>query len=112
MKNTSPLPGNAVRGSSTGRPIMALLDQLGRRWTLRVIWELQNGPLTFRDLQQACDDASPSVLNSRLRELRKLQLVMHERGTGYSLSAQGKQLLEFFAPLNDWAEAWGKTLPS
>jgi len=29
-----------VRGSRSGRPIMALLDLLGRRWTLRIIWEL------------------------------------------------------------------------
>lgn len=28
-----------MRGSRSGRPIMALLD-LGRRWTLRIIWEL------------------------------------------------------------------------
>jgi hypothetical protein len=33
-----PLPGRAVRGSTTGRPIMALFDLIGRRWTLRVIW--------------------------------------------------------------------------
>ncbi|HEV7693887.1 MAG TPA: hypothetical protein VGO52_23840 [Hyphomonadaceae bacterium] len=34
-----------VRGSRTGRPIMALLDLLGRRWTLRVIWELRGEPM-------------------------------------------------------------------
>ena len=26
----------SVRGSRTGRPIMALLDLLGRRWSLRI----------------------------------------------------------------------------
>ena len=35
----------AVRGSRTGRPVMALLDLLGRRWTLRIVWELRDGPL-------------------------------------------------------------------
>ena len=30
----------SVRGSRTGRRIMALLDLLGRRWTLRILWEL------------------------------------------------------------------------
>ena len=28
-----------VRGSRTGRPIMVVLDVLGRRWALRVLWE-------------------------------------------------------------------------
>jgi DNA-binding HxlR family transcriptional regulator len=65
-----PKPGARVRGSRSGRPIMALLDLLGRRWALRILWELRDGPRTFRALRLACDDASPSVLNARLRELR------------------------------------------
>jgi DNA-binding HxlR family transcriptional regulator len=55
---SAPRPGAPVRGSATGRPIMALLDLLGRRWALRIIWELRDGPLTFRDLQAACDGMS------------------------------------------------------
>ena len=31
-------PGQKVRGSQSGRPIMVLLDVLGQRWTLRVLW--------------------------------------------------------------------------
>jgi hypothetical protein len=31
------------RGSRTGRPIMALLGLLERRWALRVTWELRRG---------------------------------------------------------------------
>jgi DNA-binding HxlR family transcriptional regulator len=41
----APRPGTKVRGSSGGRPIMALLDLLGRRWALRILWELRGGPL-------------------------------------------------------------------
>ena len=59
-------PRRSVRGSATGRPIMAVLDLLGRRWSLRVLWELRDGPLTFRALQAACDDISPSVLQQRV----------------------------------------------
>ncbi|HTO53257.1 MAG TPA: transcriptional regulator, partial [Myxococcota bacterium] len=44
----TPRPGAAVRGSRSGRPIMAALDLLGRRWALRVLWELRNGPHSFR----------------------------------------------------------------
>ncbi|MEH2514939.1 DNA-binding HxlR family transcriptional regulator [Bradyrhizobium sp. AZCC 1610] len=36
----------AERGSRTGRPVMALLDLLSRRWTLQIVWELRDGPLT------------------------------------------------------------------
>jgi DNA-binding HxlR family transcriptional regulator len=50
----TPAPGRPVRGSTSGEPIMALLDLLGRRWALRVIWELRSEPLSFRELQERC----------------------------------------------------------
>src|SRR3954447_26692687 len=80
-----PLPGRPVRGSATGRPIMALLDLLGRRWALRVIWELREGPLQFRTLQERCAGMSSSVLNQRLHELRTAEVVELADG-GYQLT--------------------------
>lgn len=100
------MPPKTVRGSKTGRPIMALLDLLGRRMTLRIIWELRGGRLTFRALQTAAG-TNPSVLNARLAELREAALVDHDE-TGYGLTALGADLLERFLPLHDWAEAWAR----
>src|SRR4051794_23170954 len=94
----TPLPGRPVRGSDTGRPIMALLDLLGRRWMLRVLWELRQDPApTFRQLQQRCDNVSSSVLADRLRELTDAALVEHAGG-GYVLTEQGRALLRSLAP--------------
>lgn len=102
----TPTPGQAVRGSKTGRPIMALLDLLGRRWALRVIWELHDGPLTSRALREVCDDVSPTVLQARLTELRQAGLVEREVGKGYALTDLGGELLTSFLPLHDFAERW------
>ncbi len=99
-----PVPRKAVRGSTSGRPIMVLLDLLGRRMTLRVLWELRDGPLTFRALQEAAE-TNPSVLNTRLAELREAKLVLHE-GEGYALTALGRELLAVFQPLYAWSEHW------
>jgi DNA-binding HxlR family transcriptional regulator len=86
---------------------MAALDLLGRRWSLRVLWELREGALTFRALRSACDDVSPTVLNTRLRELREAKLV--ERGPdGYRLTATGRELGAALAPLQHWAEVWAR----
>jgi DNA-binding HxlR family transcriptional regulator len=63
-----------VRGSRTGRPIMALLDLLGRRWTLRLVWDLRERPRRFRELQESIG-ASPTIINTRLAELREAGLV-------------------------------------
>lgn len=100
-----PRPGRAVRGSASGRPIMALLDLLGRRWALRVVWELRDGPLVFRALQQRCAGMSSSVLNQRLRELRAAAVVELGRD-GYRLTDEGQRLLDVYAPLEAWAERW------
>lgn len=99
---------------------MALLDLLGRRACLRILWELRHEALTFRALQEAAD-TNPSVLNTRLAELREAGIVDHASaagdaagagaataagGYGYHLTERGRQLLDHLAPLHAWAEAW------
>ena len=106
---SAPRPGRPVRGSRTGRPIMALLDLLGRRWTLRVIWELRDGkPQTFRELQKRCDGMSSSVLRDRLRELAEAGIVAAGEDGRYGLTGDGRGLLVALTPLSRWAEAWGR----
>ena len=97
-----------VRGSRTGRPIMVLLDLLGRRWSLRILWELRDAPLTSRALRTACDEASPTVLQARLTELREAGFVELGEGSGYGLTALGRELCETFMPLHRFAERWRK----
>jgi DNA-binding HxlR family transcriptional regulator len=84
---------------------MALLDLLGRRWALRAVWELRDGPLLFRELQERCDGMSSSVLNQRLRELRAAGIVEQDK-RGYVLTDEGRRLYDAYAPLNEWAERW------
>ena len=95
-----------VRGSRSGRPIMALLDLLGRRWALRILWELRDAPLTSRALRTACDEASPTVLQARLTELREAGFVELGDGGGYGLTPLGRDLCETFMPLHRFAERW------
>jgi DNA-binding HxlR family transcriptional regulator len=106
---TTALPGRPVRGSDSGRPIMAALDLLGRRWSLRILWELRDAALTFRGLQAACGDISPSVLQQRLKELRAAALVAHD-GEGYALSPAALRLMPALLDLQAWAEGWAADL--
>lgn len=86
---------------------MVLLDSLGRRWSLRIIWELQKGPVKFRALRAACDGVSPSVLNDRIRELRKLGFI-EKTDDGYALTRDGESLAERLRKLDRWARRWDK----
>ena len=98
-----------VRGSRTGRPIMVLLDLLGRRWTLRIVWELREEARRFRELQDSIG-ASPTIINIRLAELREAKLVALDPDSGYRLTALGEELLRLFLPLHVWSEKWAKAL--
>jgi DNA-binding HxlR family transcriptional regulator len=102
-------PGQPARGTRSGRPIMLLLDLLGRRWVLRLIWELRDEPKRFRALQEAVG-ASPTIVNDRLRELRAAKLVELDESSGYRLTPLGVELLELFLPLHVWSERWATHL--
>jgi DNA-binding HxlR family transcriptional regulator len=89
--------------------MMALLDLLGRRWTLRVVWELREGEwLTFRELQQRCGGMSSSVLAQRLAEMTEAGIVSGSDGGGYTLTDEGRALIEALAPLDGWAKRWAR----
>jgi DNA-binding HxlR family transcriptional regulator len=108
-KRASAMTKRGVRGSRTGRPVMALLDLLGRRWTLRIIWELrEDRALTSRALRTACDEASPTVLNERLKELREAGFVDLGEAGGYALTPLGKELSARVMPLHSFADRWSK----
>jgi DNA-binding HxlR family transcriptional regulator len=107
-KGTSAMKKAAFRGSRSGRPIMALLDLLGRRWTLRILWELRGEALTSRALRAACDEVSPTVLQARLSELREAGFVALAAEGGYSLTPLGRELSENVLPLHRFAERWRK----
>jgi DNA-binding HxlR family transcriptional regulator len=95
--------------AKSSKPIMQVLDLLGRRWVLRIVWELRSDALGFRELQRRCGDLSPSVLSQRLGDLKKAGIV-HTGATGeYVLTKDGARLLKALKPLNEWAEHWRGT---
>lgn len=103
---STPRPGEPVRGSTTGRALMAALDLLGRRWALRILWELRDGPEGFRSLRARCDDMSSSVLRQRLVELCEAGLVSQDDQQRYQLTPLGADLDAALSPLQGWAHRW------
>lgn len=108
----TPIPRRPVRGSSTGRPLMAALDLFGRRWTLRVVWELHDGAVGFRALRHRCDDMSSSVLRQRLTELVEARLVEQTEEGAYALTALGQEAVDALRPLVRWSDRWADDLGS
>ena len=102
----SPAPVLVRRAAREPRPaIHDVLELLGRRWALRIVWELRAGETGFRALRAACGDVSTSVLSQRLRELRAAG-VIDLQAHHYGLTALGAELADDLAPLEAWAQRW------
>jgi DNA-binding HxlR family transcriptional regulator len=89
---------------------MAAMDLLGRRWALRILWELRDGPLGARELRERCDQMSASVLYERLRELTDARLLGRDQAGAYLLTGPGADLGAALAPLDAWARKWAGAL--
>jgi DNA-binding HxlR family transcriptional regulator len=87
---------------------MAAMDLFGRRWALRILWELREGPLGARALLARCEGLSSSVLYQRLRELTASGIVAGSPD-GYGLTRLGAALGDALRPLDDWATVWART---
>src|SRR4051812_3878176 len=93
------------RESLTSRSLAEVFDLTGRRWTLRILWELRDRTLSFNDLRRAVGGMSQSVLVTRLTELFGAGLGADVPG-GYQLTPDGAALTRELASLEGWAETW------
>ena len=91
---------------ASAKPVEAALDLLGRRWSLRLVWELRRNTLSFSELRRRTR-ISPSVLSARLRELVKAGVLEQDGGQRYRLSGRGRELARLLYELNRWAEQAG-----
>ncbi len=78
------------------------LDLLGRRWALRLVWELRRETLSFSELRERVS-ISPSVLSARLGELAEAGVVERDASRRYRLTGRGRELARLLYELNRWA---------
>ena len=90
--------------------MLALLELLGRRWALRILWELRTQRASFQALQRRCDSMSTSVLSQRLSELREAQLIAKDPGGDYELTEHGARLLSRLDGIDEWTQEWARTI--
>jgi DNA-binding HxlR family transcriptional regulator len=90
--------------------MLALLDLLGRRWSLRILWELRQQPASFQALHRRCDFMSTSVLSQRLGELGQAQLVEKDQAGAYALTESGSRLLSRLDGIDEWTQEWARTI--
>ena len=99
-----------LRRAATSELMGRALALSGRRWALRIVWELRIGPLNFRALQSACGNISPSVLQRRLHEHREQGIIEKIPRLGYRLSTSGEKLFQVLAQMDRWSAMLPKNM--
>jgi DNA-binding HxlR family transcriptional regulator len=91
---------------TTEKAVEGVFDLLGRRWSLRLVWELRRSRRSFSDLRERTG-ISPSVLSARLGELIESGVAERDGSGRYRLSGSGRELARILYELNRWAEQAG-----
>lgn len=87
---------------TTSHPVTEILELLGRRWVLRILWELYDNPAGFRELQARCDGMSASVLSQRLKELVHADILEQDEHLRYHFSEEGRELTHILMQIKQW----------
>ena len=93
------------------------LEQIGSKWRLIVLNDLQDGEKRFNELKRSTD-ASSRTLSRVLDDLQELGFVNRRLeedapvATFYSLTPKGRSLCPVFDEIETWAEEWLHATPT
>jgi DNA-binding HxlR family transcriptional regulator len=97
-------------GQTENCPIRDILDRIGDRWSLLVLWTLSDGTLRFTALKRRIGDISQRMLAQTLRRLEQDGFISREvyptipPRVEYALTDLGRSFLAQLEGLIEWAD--------
>ncbi len=94
-------------------PVAKSTEILGNPWSILIVRELLLGSSRFSSLQKGLPRISPTVLNTRLKELEENGVIVKrplngQRGHEYRLTPAGKELSAVVEALVVWGMRWAR----
>lgn len=94
-------------------PVAKSAEVLGDSWSLLIVRELLLGSTRFSTLQRGMPKISPTVLNTRLKDLERNGVILRrpvsgQRGHEYRLTPAGKELAPVIESLVVWGMRWAR----
>jgi DNA-binding HxlR family transcriptional regulator len=92
-------------------PTRQVINRIGDRWSLLVLYALDGGTLRFQELRRAVEGVSQKMLTQTLRLLERDGLVRRQvyatvpPRVEYSLTPLGRSLAGHIAGIREWAYA-------
>ncbi|NHJ40381.1 MAG: helix-turn-helix transcriptional regulator [Asgard group archaeon] len=91
-------------------PVKGIIGILGKKWTLLIIIIIANYKrIRFNEIMGQFEGINPKILSDRLKELEEADLITRKAypevplRVEYSLSKDGKELINALMPLIEWA---------
>lgn len=91
--------------------LQGAMTSVGKSWTLLIVGTLGNfGRLRFNELQEKLGRISPKTLSARLKDMEDSAFIRREAfaevppRVEYSLTSEGKELVDAIRPLVKWAD--------
>ncbi len=88
-----------------------ILEIIGSKWNLFIIWSLKDGKLRFSELQKRMGDVNSKTITKHLRDLEKNNIITRviypevPPRVEYSLTAQGQAFLPVFEAIREWGKS-------
>jgi DNA-binding HxlR family transcriptional regulator len=94
-------------------PIAKSAEIIGDPWSILIVRELLLGSNRFNALQRGLPRISPTVLNTRLKELEHRGVIVRrplngQRGHAYHLTPAGRELSTIVEALAVWGMRWAR----
>ena len=94
-------------------PVAKSAEIIGDPWSILIVREMLLGSSRFNVLQRGLPRISPTVLNTRLKELEERGVIVKrrldgQRGHEYHLSAAGRELSAVVEALAVWGMRWAR----
>jgi DNA-binding HxlR family transcriptional regulator len=94
-------------------PIAKSAEIIGDPWSILIVREMLLGSSRFNVLQRGLPRISPTVLNTRLKELEERGVIVRrrlngQRGHAYHLTAAGRELSAVVEALAVWGMRWAR----
>lgn len=91
-------------------PIDFAMNLIGDKWSMWILWSLQDGPLRFRELKRLIPGISAKMLTQQLKKFEDNNIVMRKiypevpPKVEYRLTQNGKSLKTIIALIKQWGE--------
>jgi DNA-binding HxlR family transcriptional regulator len=90
-------------------PLTDLIDMIGGRWKVLLLWRLRDGTRRFNELRRSMPGVTQKMLTQQLRQLESDGLVSRKvfaevpPRVEYKLTATGRELGSLLVTLANWA---------